>query len=146
MDNDYALNLDEILRTIATADVLRIRFLLLNKRLLVDMRHSETEGPLVRMVPRLGSSEESFRHLKRLRPHFPVPDRLTAIWWPKYVSTLSTTGIWQALMQRIADTGYTDVVRECEEVLTKLKALERQEIHNAISGEGFRTIWQRSAT
>ena len=49
-------------------------------------------------------------------------------------------------MQRIADTGYTDVVRECEEVLTELKALERQEIHNAISGEGFRTIWQRSAT
>ena len=146
MDNDYVLDLDEILRTIATADVLRIRFLLLDKRLLIDNRINEVEGPLVRLVPRLGSSEESFRNLKRMRPRFPLPDRMTAIWWPKYVETLCTTGIWQALVKRIAASGFTEAVQDCEEVLQELRAMERQEIRNAISGEGFQTIWQRSAS
>ena len=44
MDNDYVLNLDDILHTIETADVVRIRFLLLEKRLLIDNRYNEFEG------------------------------------------------------------------------------------------------------
>jgi hypothetical protein len=145
MDNDYVLNLDDILRTIASADVLRIRFLLLDKRLLIDNRCNEFEGPLVKLVPRMGSSEESFRNLKRMRPRFPLPDRMTAIWWPKYVETLCTSGVWQALVSRIADSGFSESVRQCEDALQELRAMERQEIRNAISGEGFQTIWQRAA-
>jgi len=146
MDNDYVLNIDDILRTIETADVVRIRFLLLDKRLLIDNRCNEFEGPLVKVVNRSGSSEESFRNLKRLRPRFPLPDKMTAIWWPKYVNTLYTTGIWGGIVRRIADTGFSDSLRQCDEVLRELLALERQEIRNAISGEGFQTIWQRSST
>ena len=146
MDNDYVLNLDDILRTIDSADVVRIRFLLLDKRLLIDNRHNEFDGPLIKVVNRAGSSEESFRNLKRLRPRFPLPDKMTAIWWPKYVNTLYTTGVWSAIVRRIADTGFTDSLRQCDEVLRELLALERQEIRNAISGEGFQTIWQRSST
>jgi len=145
MDNDYVLNFDEILRTIASADVLRIRFLLLDKRLLIDNRYNEMEGPLVKIVPRVGSSEESFRHLKRLRPRFPLPDRMTAIWWPKYVETLCTSGVWPALVRRIQESGFDDSVRHCEEALAELRSMEHQQIRNAISGEGFQTIWQRSA-
>ena len=33
MDNDYALNIDEIIRTIKTAEVVTFRFMLLEKRL-----------------------------------------------------------------------------------------------------------------
>src|SRR3990172_328488 len=104
MDNDYALNLDDILRTIETADVLRIRFLLLDKRLLIDNRFNEFEGPMLKIVPRASSSEESFRNLRRLRPRFPLPERMTAIWWPKYISTLRTAGVWDAIVRRIAET------------------------------------------
>ena len=146
MDNDYVLNLDDILHTIETADVVRIRFLLLEKRLLIDNRYNEFEGPLIRLVNRSGSSEESFRNLKRLRPRFPLPDKMTAIWWPKYVNTLYSTGVWAAITRRVADTGFTESVRQCDEVLRELLTLERQEIRNAISGEGFQTIWQRSST
>ena len=146
MDNDYVLNLDEILRTIESADVLRIRFLLLDKRLLVDNRCNEFDGPLIRLVSRAGSSEESFRNLKRLRPRFPLPDKMTAIWWPKYVNTLYTSGVWAAIVKRIADTGFTDSVRQCDEVFRELQALERQEVRNAISGESFQTIWSRTST
>ena len=146
MDNDYVLNLDDILHTIETADVVRIRFLLLEKRLLIDNRHNEFEGPLIRLVNRSGSSEESFRNLKRMRPRFPLPDKMTAIWWPKYVNTLSTSGVWGAIVARISNTGFTDSIAQCEEVLRELRQLERQEVRNAISGEGFQTIWQRQQT
>ena len=145
MDNDYVVNLEDILRTIETAEVVRIRFLLLDKRLLIDNRHNEFEGPLVRIVSRSGSSEESFRSLKRMRPRFPLPEKMTAIWWPKYVNTLQSTGVWQAILQRIADTGYQDSMKQCEEVMSELLVLERQEIRNAISGDGFQTLWQRAA-
>ena len=143
MDNDYAINLDEIIRTIDSADVLRIRFLLLDKRLLIDNRFNEYEGPMIKVVPRAGSSEESFRNLKRLRPRFPLPDRMTAIWWPKYINTLSTSGVWDAIVRRVAESGYQESIDQCEEALKELIQLEQQEIRNAISGKGFQTIWQR---
>jgi hypothetical protein len=144
MDNDYAINLDEIMRTIEQADVLRIRFLLLDKRLLIDNRFNEFEGPLVKIVPRAGSSEESFRNLKRLRPRFPLPDRMTAIWWPKYIATLRTTGVWDCVVRRIAESGYQDSVDQCETVIEELLELERAEVRNAIAGKGYQTIWQRT--
>jgi hypothetical protein len=146
MDNDYLLNLDEILQTIETADVVRIRFGLLEKRLLIDNRYSEYEGPLVKVVNRSGSSEESFRSLKRLRPRFPLPEKMTAIMWPKYVSTLQNTGVWDAIVSRVARSGHEDSRRQCDEVLSELLKLEKREIRNAIVGEGFQTVWQRTAT
>jgi len=146
MDNDYGLNLDDVFRTIESADVVRIRFMLLDKRLLIDNRYSEIEGPLVRVVDRAGSSEESFRRLKRMRPRFPLPDKMTAIFWPKYVRTLCTSGVWDAIMERVRQSGHAESLRQCEEALTELFRLERQEIRNAISGEGFKTVWQRTAS
>ena len=146
MDNDYVLNLDEILGTIASAEVVRVRFLLLDKRLLIDNRYNEVDGPMVRLVSRAGSSEESFRNLKRMRPRFPLPDKMTAIWWPKYVETLCTSGVWIALVQRVAESGFSDAVNQFDELLRELRAMERQEIRNAISGEGFQTLWQRSTS
>ncbi|HEY4684799.1 MAG TPA: hypothetical protein VII57_02010 [Dehalococcoidia bacterium] len=143
MDNDYVLNLDDILRTIASAEVVRFRFGLLDKRLLIDNRCNELEGPLVKLVDRAGSSEESFRNLKRLRPRFPLPDKMTAIWWPKYVSTLRSTGVWEAIVSRIADAGFADAVRQSEDALRELLRMEREEIRNAITGVGFQTIWPR---
>jgi hypothetical protein len=144
MDNDYAINLDEIMRTIEQADVLRIRFLLLDKRLLIDNRFNEFEGPLIKIVPRAGSSEESFRNLKRLRPRFPLPDRMTAIWWPKYINTLRTSGVWDCVVRRVAESGYQDSIDQCETVLQELLELERTEVRNAIAGKGYQTIWQRT--
>jgi len=146
MDNDYLLNLDDILRTVETAEVVRIRFGLLDKRLLIDNRYNEFEGPMVKVVNRSGSSEESFRNLKRLRPRFPLPEKMTAIMWPKYVSTLISTGIWDAIVSRVAASGHQESKRQCDEVLSELLNLEKQEIRNAISGEGFQTVWQRTAT
>jgi hypothetical protein len=81
-----------------------------------------------------------------MRPRFPLPDKMTAIWWPKYVNTLLTTGVWDALVNRIAKTGFSDSLQQCQDAIRELQLMERREIRNAISGEGFQTIWQRAAT
>jgi hypothetical protein len=146
MDNDYVLNLEDILHTVETAEVVRIRFQLLDKRLVIDNRTSEVEGPMIRLVNRAGSSEESFRNLKRMRPRFPVPEKMTAIYWPKYANTLRSTGVWSAIVQRIEATGFEDSRRQCDDAMREMLEMERREIRNAISGEGFQTVWQRTAT
>ena len=145
MDNDLPIDVDEIIRTLRTADVVTMRFHLFDKRLLIDNRTNEIDGPMVRLVERAGSAEERFRSLRRLRPRFRLPERLTAIWWPKYVDTLETSGIWQALVQRMAESGFPDSVRDCQRVLAELRELERQEIRNAITGESYQTRWSRAS-
>ena len=71
--DDYGLDIDEVLRVIDSANVLVVRFAILDKRLLVDLRTNEQEGPLVAMVPKASSVEDRFRKLKQLRPRFPLP-------------------------------------------------------------------------
>lgn len=145
MDNDYPINVDEIIRTIETAEVITFRFLLIEKRLLVDNRTNEIDGPMAKLVARVSSSEERFRNIRRLRPRFKLPEKLTSIWWPKYISTLESSGIWAALVSRMAESGFANSVRQCEEVLRELKEMERQENRGAITGgEGFQTLWQAS--
>jgi hypothetical protein len=145
MDNDYPINLDEILRTIETAEVITVRFLLIEKRLLIDNRVNEIDGPMTRLVARVSSSEERFRSIRRLRPRFALPEKLTSIWWPKYISTLETSGAWAAIVRRMADSGFPNAVRQCEDVLRELKEMERKEIMGAIpGGEGYQTLWQAS--
>ena len=146
MDNDYILNLDDILHTIETADVIRFRFQLLDKRLVIDNRTSELEGPMLKLVNRSGSSEESFRNLKRLRPRFPLPERMTAIYWPKYANTMRSSGVWSAIVKRVEASGFEESLRQCDEVMQEMLLLERKEVRNALSGEGFETIWHRAAT
>jgi hypothetical protein len=143
MDNDYQIDVDEIVQTILSADVITIRFYLFDKRVLIDNRTNEIDGPMVKVVDRVGSAEERFRSLRRLRPRFRLPERLTAIWWPKYVETLETTGIWQALVHRMAESGFPDSVRECRRVLQELRVLERKELRDAITGENYQTKWSR---
>ena len=124
MDNDFPINLDEILRTIETAEVITIRFYLIDKRLLIDNRTNEIDGPMAKLVARVTSSEERFRNIRRLRPRFSLPEKLTSIWWPKYISTLESSGVWSALVRRMADSGFANSVRQCEDVLRELKEIE----------------------
>jgi hypothetical protein len=144
MDNDVVLNYDEIIRTLQTADVITFRFYQLDKRLLIDNRCNEIDGPMIRIVDKVASAEERFRHLRRLRPRFKLPEKLTAISWPKNISTLEQSGVWQALVCRMAESGFPSAVRDCEDVLRELKQLERKAIHDAITGDGYRTVWQRT--
>ena len=141
MDNEYHLDFDQILNTIRNAEVVAFRFVTVPMRLLIDNRSSEVDAPMVKLVPKVASAEERFKSLKMLRPRFKLPNKISAIWWPRYVASLEETGVWDAIVKRIADGGYPDAAAECAGVLAELKRMEREEIANAIAGEGYRTLW-----
>jgi hypothetical protein len=143
MDNDFPLDYAEIIKTVQTADVITFRFVTIHDRLLIDNRSSEIDPPLVKIVPRATSVSERFRALKKLRPRFKLPDKISAIWWPKTVGALAEHGIWEAVVTRIADAGFTQAAEESERVLAELKEQETTEVRNAIVGQEYQAIWER---
>jgi len=146
MENDFGLDIEEILKVIDTAEVLVVRFAILDKRLLIDARRSEKEGPLIKVVPRAGSVEERFRHLKSLRPKFSLPDKIMSFMWPRHVELLEKSGVWQHIVDRLTSLGDTDTKAACDAVLRELFEEERAEVQSAIrGGEGYQSLWERKA-
>ena len=97
----------------------------------------------MKVVPRASSVEERFRSLKQLRPRFRLPEKISAIWWPKSIASLVERGVWDAIVQRIGGGGFAETARSCDVVLEELRALEQREIVNAISGEGYQVLWEK---
>lgn len=141
MDTEYHLDYDAIIKTVSQAEVIAFRFVTVPMRLLIDNRFSDADAPMVKLVPPAGSAEERFKSLKVLRPRFRLPQKISAIWWPRYVNGLIETGVWDAITGRITENGYTSVVRDCDELLREMRRMERAEMVNAIGGAGYRTLW-----
>jgi hypothetical protein len=141
MDNEYRIDYGEIMKTLRNAEVVLFRFVTVPQRLLVDFRASDVDGPLVKVVPRAKDAEDRFKSLKALRPRFRLPQKISAIWWPRYVERLVDDGVWDAIAKRIADAGYPTAAEETAIVLEELRRMERDEHANAIGGEGYRTLW-----
>jgi hypothetical protein len=144
MDNAYDLDYGAILKTVRTAEVVAFRFVTVPERLLIDNRFSESDAPMVKLVPRVTTAEERFKSLKILRPRFRLPSKISAIWWPRYINGFVESGVWDAIVARIAENGFADAARECDEILAELRRMERAEMFNAIAGEGYRTLWPAS--
>ena len=144
LDNQQPIDIDEITQVIRTADVMLVRFATFDKRLLIDARYDAEEGPMVRVVPRAGSAAERFRHLKQLRPRFPLPKNIVSFNWPRYVNSMERLGVWQAIQDRCERAGFDGARDECGRALVELRAEEERQIVNAITGEGFETVWDRS--
>src|SRR3954465_15404013 len=101
MDNDYPIDVEEILNVLGSAEVIVFRFLIIARRLLVDPRTDDRPGPLITLVDPANSAEERFRTLKKLQPSFALPERITVIHWPKFVDRLVTSGVWSGVERRL---------------------------------------------
>ncbi len=143
MDNDYGVDLAEVMRVIRSADVLMLRFIVVPQRLLMDARSNELDGPMLKLVPRVNGPRERFRELRRLRPRFPLPERITAITWPHTVASLTSSGVWDVVRERLAGSGVAGSEQQADEVLDELRRSEKAEIQNAIRGENYHTYWER---
>lgn len=132
MEDDLGVELSEVLSVVNTADVFVVMFAMFDRRLLVDAR-TGAEGPLVRVVERVRSSEERFRELQRLRPRFAAPDRIVAFPWPRSVRTFVESGVWDAIQQRLVSLGAAE--NTCIAVLAELRQEERNEELRAVRGE-----------
>jgi hypothetical protein len=116
MDNDYELNVGEIVQTVESAEVLTLRFVVLSQRLLIDTRFTAVDGPMLKLVPPVKTAEERFRSLKQLRPRFRIPEKICSVWWPKHIDSLATSGVWPAIARRVIDSGSPDAAQLCEDV------------------------------
>ena len=141
MDEDLSFDLDGILASVDKAEVMSLFFPKFRKSLIVDVRSSDTEGPMVRITPMVASPQERMRNIRRLRPEFPRLRDLTLIAWPKYVESLVELGVWDRILARLRALGHQDVATRCDALMAELKALEKAELGAAVQGENYHTIW-----
>jgi hypothetical protein len=143
IDGSFRIDPDEVIRNVETAEVICLHFPLLSKTVVVDTRTDVEDPPLIKILPKAKSVDHRLRSLKRLRPRFAQPRRVTIIPWPNYVSSMVRLGIWDALIQRLTSTGHPDSAADCQRVLLELRTLERGELAAAVTGQQYHTIWQR---
>src|SRR5579884_3453036 len=145
MEPDFGIDLEEVGRVIDTADVIIVRFKILESRLLIDARHSEVDPPLIKLVPRASSVEDRFRSLKQMRPRFPLPDRIMSFEWPKHVRVLDDVGIWQRVEDRLRSGGGERSASEARAIFKELVSAEhREEVAAIRGGDGYQTLWERA--
>ncbi|TMB98862.1 MAG: hypothetical protein E6J42_04915 [Chloroflexi bacterium] len=143
--DDYGLDINEVTKVIDNADVLIVRFAIVDKRLLIDTRMSEQEGPLIAVVPRAGSVEERFKALKKLRPRFALPEKIMSFMWPRHMETFRNSGLWERIQQRMISLGGEAMASRCNEVFQALAQEEHTEVLSAIrGGEGYQSLWERA--
>ena len=141
---DLGFDLSPIFNAVETADVLIVRFPFFEKRLLVDVRPSELDAPVIRLLPQASGIEERFRSVKEARPRLPLPERITSFHWPRHVEALRAAGVWQRLVERLEASGHRDAARRCEEAWRDMLNEERREAMRAIrGGDRYETLWER---
>ena len=141
MDNDFTIDVDRVLGKIDDAEVLSVFFPTFRKALVVDTRSSDSEDPMVRIMPMAASTPERLRSIRRLRPSFPRPVNLTVIPWPRYVDSLVELGIWERILDRVGALTRLHVGAACHEILEELRRLEKGELAGVVIGENYHTIW-----
>jgi hypothetical protein len=143
--DEYGLDIEEVTRVIDSADVLVIRFQIVDKRLLIDCRVSDQEGPLVAVVPKAGSVEERFKSLKKMRPRFPLPEKIMSFLWPRQMQTFRDSGLWERIEARMVSLGGEGMREVCEQIYRELEREEKAEVVAAIrGGEGYQSLWERA--
>jgi len=142
--DEFGMDLGEVMEVIDTAEVLVIRFAILDKRLLIDARHDEVDGPLVKLVPKTSSVEERFRSLREMRSRFPLPEKIVSFSWPRQVETFRLAGLWARIVDRLIASGHAGVKEQCEAVFGELVNEEKAEVMAAIrGGPSYQSLWQR---
>ncbi len=144
MSDEYGVDLDEVFKVIESADVLVVRFDIVQKRLLVDFRTKPGVGPAIAMVAPAESVEDRFRSIKRMRPEFPFPERVMSFQWPRSMRVLLGSGVWQRVVDRMSVLGGEEAAEACRLTMDQLEAEERREVGRAIRGaEHYQTLWER---
>lgn len=144
MSDEYGVDLDEVFKVIDAAEVLVVRFHIIERRLLVDFRTKPGVRPLIIAVPRAESMEDRFRTIKKLRPQFAFPERVMSFHWPRSMPVLLNSGVWQHLVDRLTAVGGDETGQHCEQVMQQLLDEERVEIAGAITGaDHYQTLWER---
>lgn len=143
-ENGLVADLDEVHKVIRQADVLGIGFFGLRERLLIDPRTNKQDGPYVGVVEPLTSVQERMFWLGQHRPRFRMPQRFAFFFWPNSVRFLEESGVWSRLRALVEQERYPSAPHDADRALATLHRLERQALYDALTGEGYRTLWERT--
>ena len=141
MNSDFMYDIDGMIKSIDSADVVSIFFPSFRKALVVDPRSNERHSAMVQIAPMASSPQERLRLIRRQRSGLPRVRNLAVIPWTRYVDSLIRLGLWDKLIERLESEGEDEAVEECERALTELRQMEREELVNAIAGRNYHTIW-----
>lgn len=145
MSDEYGVDLEEVFGQIDGADVLIVRFTIIQQRLLVDFRTDLDNPPYTALVGPARSIEERVRSIKRVRPSFPYPEKLMSFQWPHEAKVLISSGVWDRIESRIAAIGEAGVA-QAQAARDELLAAEHAETMAALRGDGaYKTLWERSS-
>ena len=145
MEDDFQVDLERVLDSIKEAEVISILFGMIRKSLVIDVRPSNTDPPIIRIAAQSRGPEDRLRYIRRQRPSLPRPTNVTMFPWSKSVESFVRLGIYDQLMARASDTGIPELIQECENALEELRKLERAEIVAVIRGENYYTVWSANS-
>ena len=144
MTEEYGVDLGEVFQVIASAEVLIVRFHIIQKRLFVDFRSKPEIPPYMALVAPAESVEERFRSIKRLRPQLPFPEKVMSFAWPRMTQVMLAAGVWERIVDRMAALGGDETTELCGRTMEELLREERHEVADAIRGaEQYQTLWER---
>ena len=143
MNRDFGINLDEVIKSVDSAEVISIFFPRFRKSLVIDTRFTMEDSPLIKIMPMVNSVEERLRSIRRMRRNFPRAVNITLIPWLGHVDGLIHMGIWDRIVNRFVDSAQKDAIKACADELEKLKRLEIEETASAIRGDEYYTLWSR---
>jgi hypothetical protein len=145
VDQESQIDVDEVRRNLDRSEVVALFFPQFQKTLLLDTRSSAADAPMACVVPMVRSAEERITELRRLRPRFDRPASITLIPWSRYVSSIKRLGVWQLVVERMTAAGDENAEVVLERCYRELLREERAEQHRAVVGEGYQTLWERTA-
>ncbi len=142
-ENGLIADVDEVRKVIEQADVLGIGFRGLSERLVIDPRTNQQDGPFIGVVEPLGSLQERMYWLGQHRPRFRPPQRFAFFFWPNSVRYLEETGVWSQVRRLVLNDRFPSSAASADQAIAELRLLERQALHDALTGEGYRALWER---
>ena len=145
MEDDFQVDLDRVLDSIKEAEVISILFSMIRKSLVIDVRYSDDDPPIIRIAAQSRGPEDRLRYIRRQRPSLPRPTNVTMFPWSKSVESFVRLGIYDELMKRATETGNSSLIQECGKALEELRRLERAEMVAVIRGENYFTIWSANS-
>ena len=142
-DNTIDVDMAAMGEVMQRADVLTIGFSVFAERLLIDVRSSPVQGPLVTIVGPVATVQERYMWLGQHRGAFGAPEAFSFIVWPKSVRNLVERDGLAPMARRLMLVS-PEAAATLHDELAKLAWMERESTRMAIRGEGpWKTIWGR---
>ena len=142
-DNGVLVNLEEISKVIAAADVVAIGFAQFPERVLIDARANEEELPLVQVVDPAGSPRERLAWLYRRRPSLAPPHSVSFVAWPHSPALLVQSGVWEDVRRRVGADTEPEVGAQCDLALKQVQNLDVTASLAILKGENCVNLWPR---